>query len=663
MAKAKRALVIGLDGMDAKYVRRFSEEGRLPNMSTLIRRGAFGRLVSVPPAQTPANWTSVATGAWPGTHGVVMWGDHVPGELPANVHRLEAMSSNICTAEYLWEAASRAGKKSVLMNFVGYPPTAKGVVHIDWFQSPGSYFFEIAPPQGFRTYDVSGPLRGLELRPAQGWKNLPDSARPALTADLTLVTKERGTPITYHLLVVAGRKGYDRVLLAKTKDAKRALTTLRPGQWSDWLWQRFELDLPEVGKKRKRGAVRWKLIELSPDAKCLWLYHPHVVAQDEFVSPRSVGKDLVQSFGPYINEPAWASYTTGLCDEVTCREEFAYFARWVGQAAKYLMRRRATVLYMQQLHLLDHVNHLFLQYVDPFATGYSPEREAAGWQKMRLAYELADLMVGEVTKAADKDTVVFVVADHADTPNRRAVALVNLFLKKGWLAVKQLPNGRYDYDYTKTKVYFEQLHLYINLKGREPHGVVDPSEYDALREAIIDALLALHDPKDGRRAIPLALKKEDALYFGVWGPGGGDIFLMYGPGFRWCGLEVLTMGEKRTFFDCTGANHGPQMTTAETAMSTNSGGLIASGPGIRRGYAREDKEVGPAFTVDIAPTVAELIGIPRPAQCQGKVISDILTGGQPRTRRRPKPIRFPVPVRRQPPPKRPKLKGDVTDEV
>ena len=109
MAKARRALIIGLDGMDPKYVKRFSEEGRLPNMSRLIRRGAFGRLVSVPPAQTPANWTSIATGAWPGTHGVVMWGDHVPGRLPANVHRLEAMSSNICTAEYLWEAAARPG--------------------------------------------------------------------------------------------------------------------------------------------------------------------------------------------------------------------------------------------------------------------------------------------------------------------------------------------------------------------------------------------------------------------------------------------------------------------------------------------------------------------------------------------------------------------------
>jgi predicted AlkP superfamily phosphohydrolase/phosphomutase len=108
MAKIKRALVIGLDGMDPKYVARFSEEGLLPNMTRLIRRGAFGRLVSVPPAQTPANWTSIATRAWPGTHNIVMWGDHVPGEFPANVHRAEAMSSNLCGAEYLWEAAAGA---------------------------------------------------------------------------------------------------------------------------------------------------------------------------------------------------------------------------------------------------------------------------------------------------------------------------------------------------------------------------------------------------------------------------------------------------------------------------------------------------------------------------------------------------------------------------
>jgi len=663
MAKARRALVIGLDGMDPKYVKRFSEEGLLPNMTRLMRRGAFGRLVSAPPAQTPANWTCIATGAWPGTHGVVMWGDHVPGEFPANVHRPEAMSSNICTAEYLWEAAARAGKESVLMNFVGYPPTAKGVVHIDWFQSPSSYFFEIAPAQGFRTYDVSRPLRPLELRPARGWKDLPPSARPALETELHIESKEAGTPVTYHVLVLAGKKGYDRVLLAKTRDAKKAVAVLRPGRWSDWVWERFELDLVGVGKKRKRGALRWKLIELSPDGKRLWLYHPQTIAQDEFVSPRKVGKALVERFGPYINEAAWSGYVQGLSDEATCREEFSYFARWVGRAGKYLMGQRGVALYMQQLHLLDHLNHTFLQYVDPEAAGYSPEREAEGWQKMRMAYQMADEMVGEVAKAAGENGVVFVVADHADTPNRRSVNLISRFIKKGWLAVRKLPNGRYDYDYTRTKIYFEQLHLYVNLKGREPNGVVDPSEYDELREAIIDEMLSLRDPKDRRRAIPLALKKEDALYFGVWGPGGGDIFFMYGPGFCWTGLEVLQMGEKRVFFDRTGANHGPQITTAETAMSTNSGGFIAAGPGIRRRYEREDKEVGPAFTVDVAPTVAELIGVPRPAQCQGKVIFDILEGGEARKERRPKPIRFPQPAPRQAPRKKPTLKGDVTDEV
>ena len=713
MAKAKRALVIGLDGMDPKYVKRFSEEGLLPNMTRLIRQGAFGRLVSVPPAQTPANWTSIATGAWPGTHNVVVWGAHAPGKFPANLFRAEAMSSNVCGAEYLWEAAARAGKGSVLMNFVGYPPTAKGVVHIDWFQNPGGYFFEIAPAQGFRTGDVSGGLEAdsakatlaatagqVTLRPAQGWKNLPAStsplpaatrrdsplglpgsdrakalslqpavssllstSKPALEGEVTVVTKEPGTPVTYHLLLLAGKRGYDRVLIAKSKDARRALATLRPGEWSDWLWEDFTLDLPVLGRKRKRGALRWRLIELSPDGRRLWLYHPHVIAQKEFVSPKSVGKELVGRFGPFINEAGWSSYIRGLADEATLREEFAYFARWVGRAASYLMGKRGVVLYMQQLHLLDHLNHRYLEWVDPFATGYSPEREAEGWQKMRLGYQLADEMVGEVAKAVREDGVAFVVADHADTPNRRAVALANLFRSKGWLAVKEVRPGRYDFDYSKTKLYFDQLHIYVNLKGREPEGVVEPAEYDSLRDAVIDELLALHDPKDARRAIPVALRKEDALYFGVWGPGGGDIFFMYGPGFRWCGLEVLSLGEERIFFDCTGANHGPQITTAETAMSTNSGGFIAAGPGIRRGYARLDKEVGPAFTVDVAPTVAHLVGIPQPAQCQGKVIFDILAGGEARIRRRRKAIRFPVPARRPAPAPKPQLKGDVTDET
>ncbi|NIM45904.1 MAG: hypothetical protein GTO54_09830, partial [Nitrososphaeria archaeon] len=61
------------------------------------------------PAQTPENWTTIATGSMPGTHGIAVWGRHSYGQPITEKHGEEAMSSNLCKAEYLWEAAERQG--------------------------------------------------------------------------------------------------------------------------------------------------------------------------------------------------------------------------------------------------------------------------------------------------------------------------------------------------------------------------------------------------------------------------------------------------------------------------------------------------------------------------------------------------------------------------
>jgi len=46
-------------------------------------------------------------------------------------------SPNLYKAEYLWKAASRQGLRSILLYFIGYPPTVEGANHIDWFWRPG----------------------------------------------------------------------------------------------------------------------------------------------------------------------------------------------------------------------------------------------------------------------------------------------------------------------------------------------------------------------------------------------------------------------------------------------------------------------------------------------------------------------------------------------
>jgi predicted AlkP superfamily phosphohydrolase/phosphomutase len=69
-AARPRVLVLGLDGVGLDLVSRFAAEGRLPNLSALIARGARAPLASTTPATTFPAWTSFLTGASPSSHGV-----------------------------------------------------------------------------------------------------------------------------------------------------------------------------------------------------------------------------------------------------------------------------------------------------------------------------------------------------------------------------------------------------------------------------------------------------------------------------------------------------------------------------------------------------------------------------------------------------------------
>lgn len=660
MRKAKKVLVIGLDGLSPKLTYRFIKEGILPNMKKLMEKGVFTKIIPSMPAFTTTNWTTLSTGAWPGTHGIFTWGTHKWGEPLTERHFNEAMSSNICKAEYFWEAAARSGRKSLLVNYLGYPPTSDNVIHIGWFWQPNDYYFEIARSSCYRSFDINENVEKLEFAPAKEWKNLPLSKQPVLEANLEVEPKEIGKGVKYSLFLVDSKgKGYDKILICKGKNAANAIDTLKEGEWTKWHREKFI-----VGNKEKTGTVRFKLIKLSPDGRKVWLYRSQVYPVTGFIFPAEWEERLITTCGPYINEDVWRTYYTGGVDEATCLEEFAYQSRWVGKAVDYVMKNAGVSVYFQQFHLLDHVSHRCMDHIDPDAEGHDPAKEEKGWHEVRLAYKIADLMAGEVIKAADDDTLVLVVSDHGLPVNKKAVSLINLFRQKGWVELKQNAQGEVVYNWSKTKVYVsrQNLCIYINLKGRDPDGIVEPrEEYQKLRDEIIDALVNLRDPVDNQRAVSFALKKEDAQWTGFWGEGMGDVVFLYAPGCRWTAEEVILLGEERVVWACAGANHGCQPPTTETSIASNYATLIMAGPGVKKGYVRPNNSVAPVNMVDIAPTTAYLMGLAAPAQSEGKVVYDIIEGKEAIYPRQPKPLKFPVKARKKRK-RRITLMGDVTDE-
>ena len=289
-ALAKRAIVVGLDGASMELVRHMADRGHVPNLARLMAHGVHREMLGVLPTLTPPGWTSLATGCWPGTHGVMDFHVRRPGR-PLDESDF-GINPGLCKAEYLWNTAERGGRIPILVKWeMSWPPTIKTGIQVEGTgpgvsnhaQLAGYHLFATREYEGYRvggeldTEDVDpSALQGpdvidmIELKPAQGWVNLPSSQCPHLEAELLLRPLVRtrpimrrgnhGTPKSYHALVFAqGNDGYDRIMVAPQKDGSRAMASLAPREWSDWWRDSFVIDGQPV-----EGSVRCKLVRLSP---------------------------------------------------------------------------------------------------------------------------------------------------------------------------------------------------------------------------------------------------------------------------------------------------------------------------------------------------------------------------------------------------------------
>ena len=646
----KRVFMIGLDALSPKLVERFVKEGVCPNFKWIMDHGGFSKALSAIPAQTPENWTTIATGAWPGTHGIAVWGKHSYGEPLTERHGDEAMSSNLCEAEYLWEATARQGLRSVLFYFVGYPPTTDMTIHVDWFWRPGKFYFEICSnacyihgnPTEDRKRKIGDLLIPIELKEAE-WKNVPESYSPPLEAKIEVQPKLRGRGVTYYALILdLNGQGYDTLFLSKEKDFSKALCHLREGEWSRWFKETFI-----VGGEKKIGTIRFKLVKLSRNGKELILYRSQVYPLSDFTHPPELAKELVEKFGPYINEAVSRAFFAGLVDEKTLVEEFEYQINWISNVAKYLMDKYGASLFMMHWHFPDALQHRVLGMADPAGGMYDPDKAEEAWRILRLGYQIADRLVGEFLRHMDEETYLIVVSDHGNSPNRKVYSIVKALADRGLIEIEER-DGKQRINWAKSKVFIDLTNVYVNLKSRYKNGTVEDSEYEKIRREVIDALRSCKD-QDGEYVVAFALRREDAPMIGLWGEHVGDVVFAYSPGFTW-GNRIL---EGKGSIKVGGANHGPQIPTAETEISSNYATFMIVGKDIKKGYVRPINRMGPVKLVDIAPTISYILGIKPPRHSQGSILYDFFEEWDvSEIKRERKPLMFP---------ERAPLIGDVTD--
>jgi predicted AlkP superfamily phosphohydrolase/phosphomutase len=147
-------------------------------------------------------------------------------------------------------------------------------------------------------------------------------------------------------------------------------------------------------------------------------------------------------------------------------------------------------------------------------------------------------MVGTARERMPPGTLLVVMSDHGFTSWKRTFQLNAWLRDEGYLVLRD-PNRVEDsgfftnVDWSRTRAYGLGINgLYINLRGREKNGIVDPAERDALVREIGDKLLAVIDPKTGQPAITRVYPVDETFHDRGYLDIGPDLIVGYAKGTR-----------------------------------------------------------------------------------------------------------------------------------
>ena len=436
-----RAVLIGLDGAIAARVCAYAREGKLPAIQKLIEGGVLAQNSIVPfPTITPPNWTTIATGAWPGTHGLTCFYVHTPGDPLGKIR--PGYNSGDCQAEYVWEAAERAGKKSIVLNYPSTWPSrlkdgiqigGAGVCVNEWrtdFPAPSvgpTYRCTLSDEHLFSVEFYPGS-DDVEFAEAFGWDNMPQSHLPPLEATLKFVhykSKFRVEGEVWHFLVFDEKgAGYDRVIVSLKKDANAAFANLGVGEWTKTVTRGFETE-----RGPKRAAFRCKLLELSSDAEKFRLYVTPISALDGWSHPEDIAQELSCENGIPIVNGGFLASTLEWVDPQTFLEILDLEHNWLADAAVHLLREKEWDLFLMHVHGPDWLYHCFSNKMDPATAGNV--REPQQYQDYELSmYQGLDRMIQRIQSAIPDDSLVIVVSDHGCKAEGRHFAASRVLLNK-----------------------------------------------------------------------------------------------------------------------------------------------------------------------------------------------------------------------------------------
>lgn len=323
-----------------------------------------------------------------------------------------------------------------------------------------------------------------------------------------------------------------------------------------------------------------------------------------------------------------------------------------------LMRRFDWDLFMVVFTNIDQLSTFLWHHFDPSHPRHIPALAHLGKGLLEI-HQFLDAVLGETLQIAGDDITVIIASDHGMGPLYKEVFLNNWLSQNGYLAKRQAssvghlhhqmmrclgitregmwrrlgrartqsikrilphslqgliptehPSLASQVDWSRTRAYsFGNIgQIYINQRGREPNGIVNPgTEYESLLSQLTRDLYEFTDPETGERIVDVVYRKEE-LYDGPYLALAPDLNVIMR------NYSYVTQMRRELAHD--------DLVRPSLNMSgfhRREGIFIARGPDIRTG------SFAPASIVDVTPTVLFLMGLGIPGNMDGQVMTDICT--------------------------------------
>ncbi len=330
------------------------------------------------------------------------------------------------------------------------------------------------------------------------------------------------------------------------------------------------------------------------------------------------------------------------------------------RAALALLRSHPVDFFMVVFIAPDRLQHRLWHLMDPTHPGYDEGKSRRYLPGILHCYKLIDAFVGQINDLIPPQTSLLVVSDHGFGPLTHEVDMTQWLEKAGLLkldprfalplrlfpslqlglglrrfalrtirrfarapnpaqplrkvhANRHRPPIHNIIQWSATRVYAgnaTEQGFYLNVKGREPMGIVEPGEeYESVRNAVSQHLANLRDPASGESLLTGVFKREE-VYSGPYLEDAPDILFTLARGYQ--AIE--------TRFDSSQPiNPVRPETHGNRGRHERNGILIAKGESIARGARIEAARI-----IDLLPTILHLMGLPIPAKVDGRVVEEML---------------------------------------